>query len=288
MDSETASPEPEVVASPEATTFFPPSRYGFLTRQFLVLTHGIFGLGSFVLSVIEVAGVKLFRSRNVVWPQIRLQILLGGVKQTPMICFMAIGMGFIVSGQLLVLKELTGFESQSFAGGTIVTVVLRELGALMTALLILARVGAANVIELGAARSTGQVQALAAAGVDPIHYLVVPRVIGLGLSVFCLTFLFNLLTTVSAYLFLFVQDMDLPLVDYADQLMANLRILDFAVMLLKPMLFGFTIGFVSCYQGLTRVSRLEQIAAATTTAVVQGVVVCMLIDALFIVFYYLI
>jgi ABC-type transporter Mla maintaining outer membrane lipid asymmetry permease subunit MlaE len=57
---------------------------------------------------------------------------------------------------------------------------------------------------------------------------------------------------------------------------------------LKPMLFGFTIGFVSCYQGLTRVSRLEQIAAATTTAVVQGVVVCMLIDALFIVFYYLI
>ena len=58
--------------------------------------------------------------------------------------------------------------------------------------------------------------------------------------------------------------------------------------MLKPVLFGFTIGVVSCYQGLTRVWGLEQIAPATTTAVVQGVVVCMLIDAMFIVFYYLV
>ena len=257
MDSESASDRPDVVASPEATAFFSPARFGFLTRQFLVISQGIFGLGSFALLTLEVAGAKLFHSRNVVWPQIRLQVLLGGVKQAPMICFMAIGLGFIISGQLLVLKELTPFQSQSFAGGVIVTIVVRELGAITTAMLVLARVGAANVIELGAARSTGQVQALEAAGVDPIHYLVVPRVIGLGLSVFCLTFLFNLLTTVSAYLFLFVQDLDLPLVDYADQLMANLRNLDFAVLMLKPVLFGFTIGVVSCYQGLTRVWGLE-------------------------------
>lgn len=169
MDSESASDRPDVVASPEATAFFSPARFGFLTRQFLVISQGIFGLGSFALLTLEVAGAKLFHSRNVVWPQIRLQVLLGGVKQAPMICFMAIGLGFIISGQLLVLKELTPFQSQSFAGGVIVTIVVRELGAITTAMLVLARVGAANVIELGAARSTGQVQALEAAGVDPIH-----------------------------------------------------------------------------------------------------------------------
>ena len=198
MDSEFASPEQEVVASPEATAFFSPSRFGFFTRQFLVISQGVFGLGSFALLTLEVACAKFFRSRNVIWPQIRLQILLSGVRQAPMICFMAIGLGFVISGQLLLLKSLTGFQSQSFAGAAIVTVVVRELGAMTTAMLVLARVGAATVIELGAARATGQVQALEAAGVDPVHYFAVPRMIGLAVSVFCLTFLFNLITTVSA------------------------------------------------------------------------------------------
>lgn len=288
MDSEIASPEPEVAASPEATAFFSPARFGFFTRQFLIISQGVFGLGSFALLTLQVAFAKFFRSRNVVWPQIRLHVLLGGVRQAPMICFMAVGLGFVISGQLLLLKSLTGFQSQSFAGAAIVTVVVREMGAMTTALLVLARVGAATVIELGTARSTGRIQALEASGVDPVHYLAVPRTIGLAVSVFCLTFLFNLITTVSAYLFLFVQDLDLPLSAFATQLMTSLRPSDFLALALKPLLFGATIGIVSCYQGLTRVSHLEQIAPATTTAVVEGVVVCMSIDALFIVFFYLI
>ena len=120
-----------------------------------------------------------------------------------------------------------------------------------------------------------------------MHYLVVPRVIGLGVSVFCLTFLFNVITTISAYLFMFALDLDLPLSEYAVQLSVNLRALDFLALSVKPLLFGATIGVVACYQGLTRPTRLEHIGGAATNAVVQAIVTITLVNALFIVAFYL-
>jgi len=67
-----------------------------------------------------------------------------------------------------------------------VAVVVRELGPLLTAMLVLARSGSSNVIELGTARALGEVEALEALRIDPIHYVVMPRVIGMALAVFAL------------------------------------------------------------------------------------------------------
>ena len=90
-----------------------------------------------------------------------------------MYLFVAVALGFLAIGQTVaVAAKLGAFD---YIGTVMVTVIVRELGPLMAAVLALARVGAANVIELGTARALGKVEALEAAGIDPVHYLVVPQ-----------------------------------------------------------------------------------------------------------------
>src|SRR5207249_9259941 len=96
-----------------------------------------------------------------------------------------------------------------YLGTIMVIVVVRELGPLLTALLVLARVGTANVVELGTARATGEVEALEALGIDPVHYLVVPRVVGMAVGLFALTVYLILGALVSGYLWAFIQDVPL-------------------------------------------------------------------------------
>jgi len=164
-------------------------------------------------------------------------------------------------------------------------VVVRELGPLLTALLVLARVGTATVIELGTSRALGDVEALEALSIDPIHYLVVPRVIGLAVSIFSLTVYLILIALLSGYLFAFIQDVPLRPTQYFSHLAEALRWQDFVLLALKTTLFGAVIAIVSCFQGLAQPLRIEEVAGATTRAVAYSVVTCFLLEALFIVIY---
>ena len=109
----------------------------------------------------------------------------------PMFMFMSVVLGLLVIGQTLTLLYQYQVGSTTFFGTIMVAVVVRELGPLITAMLVLSRSGTANVIELGTARALGEVEALEALGIDPVHYLVMPRVIGMALGSFRLDDLFH-------------------------------------------------------------------------------------------------
>jgi phospholipid/cholesterol/gamma-HCH transport system permease protein len=156
---------------------------------------------------------------------------------------------------------------------------------LLTALIVLARAGTANVVELGTMRALGEVEALESLGVDPIHYLVMPRVIGLATSVFCLTTYLVLIAIAGGYVFAFLQNVPLTLTDYLTQLNNALRWEDFVLFALKTVLFGGIIAVVSCYHGLARPLRVEEISQVTARAVVESVTGCVLLDALFLLGY---
>jgi phospholipid/cholesterol/gamma-HCH transport system permease protein len=152
-------------------------------------------------------------------------------------------------------------------------------------LLVLARVGAANVVELGTARALGEVEALEALGIDPIHYLVVPRVIGLAVSIFSLTVYLIMIALLSGYLFAFIEGVPLLPGDYFRQLAGALLWQDFALLALKTFCFGILIAIVTCYEGLAAPLRLEEVSRATTSAVGKCVVGVVLLDAVFLVVY---
>jgi phospholipid/cholesterol/gamma-HCH transport system permease protein len=247
------------------------------------LTATIHGFGAFALITLGIVVSKFGVASKVIHPLIRAQIQRAGVRLLPVVSFVAVALGLVVIGQTVALLSRVG--ATHYAGVVMATIVVRELGPLVTALLVLSRVGTAIVVELGMTRAFGEVEALEALGIDPIHYLVMPRVIGLALSIFSLTVYFILLTLCSGYLFLFLHDVPLQPGEYFRQLTSSLRWEDFALLTLKSSAFGTLIAIVTCYRGLAKPIRIEEVANATTRAVVDSVVLCILLDALFIIVY---
>lgn len=247
----------------------------------LGLLAKIHALGAFTLIALGVAVTKIRASSSVVHPLIRLQIWRAGLALLPMITFLACGLGLVIIGQTVTLLSKVG--AQDYAGTLMVTIVVRELGPLVAALVVLARVGTATVIELGTARALGEVESLEALGIDPIHYLVVPRILGLSIAIFCLTVYLILGTLASGYVFAFLQEVPLTPGTYVDQLIAALTWQDFVLLALKTLSFGITAAIVTCFEGLARPLRLEEVAGATTRAVVDCVILWVFLDALFLV-----
>jgi len=263
----------------------PRSYSDFLGRKIFLCLLTAQGLAAFTLITLGVILKKSGAAKNVIRPRIRQEIARAGVALLPMFFFLALALGFLVVGQTV--SALAKVGATSYLGSTMVIVIVRELGPLLAAMLVLARVGSAHVIELGTARALGEVEALEALGVDPVHYLIVPRVIGMAVGVFSLTIYLIIGALVSGYLwvFFYFQNVSLTPGDYFKQLADALGWLDFALLALKTVAFGFFIAIVTCYHGLAQPLRLEDVSRVAVRAVTQGVIVCVLIDAVFIVFY---
>ena len=261
----------------------PRSYTSFLGRQLFLFLLTLQGLGAFAVITLGVLLRKLRASREVVRPLIRREITRSGLRLLPMFLFIATALGLVVIGQAVSWLSRVGVIQ--YLGSIMVIVVVRELGPLLAAALVLARVGTATVVELGTTRAMGEVEALEALGIDPVHYLVVPRVIGLAIGIFSLTVYLIMGALVSGYLWAFLQDVPLQPGDYFRQLAGSLSYLDFVLLALKTTAFGFIIAIVTCYHGLAQPLRLDEVSRATVRAVGQSIIGCVLVDALFIIIY---
>jgi len=240
---------------------------------------------AFALITLGVLATKFNRASAVVHPLIYEQIARAGLRLLPMISFLAAALGFVVIGQTVAL--LTQVGAQHLIGTVMVTVVVRELGPLVTAVVVLLRVGTATVVELGMARALGEVEALEALGIDPVHYLVVPRVLGMAIAVLALTAYLILGAVFSGYLFAFLQDVPLTPGEYFRQLALALTWQDFVLLTLKASAFGAILALVTCFQGLARPLLLAEVSIVTTRALVASLIACVALDALFILVYLL-
>jgi len=261
----------------------PKSWTDLVGRKLFLALLTVQGLGAFALITLGVMLKKFDVANGVMRPRVRQEIARAGMALLPMFFFVALALGFLVVGQTV--SALAKVGATDYLGSTMVIVVVRELGPLLTAMLVLARVGTGNVIELGTARALGEVEALEALGIDPVHYLIVPRVIGMALGIFALTIYLIIGALASGYIFAFLQDVPLTPGDYYKQIAESLNWLDFALLAVKTFAFGFFIATVTCYHGLAQPLRLEDVSRVTVRAVTQGVIVCVLVDAVFIVLY---
>jgi phospholipid/cholesterol/gamma-HCH transport system permease protein len=261
-----------------------PQRYtDFLGRKLFLFLLTAEGIGAFALITLGVIVSKKNVASKLIHPMIRHEIYRAGVRLLPMYLFVAFVLGFLVIGQTV--SVAAQFGAVDYTGTIMVTVIIRELGPLLAAILALARVGAAYVIELGTARALGEVEALEEAGIDPIHYLVAPRVIGITLGVFSLTVYLILASVFSGYLFVFLQNVPLTPGHYFFELVGSLSWLDFVLLALKSLLFGFFIGIVSCYHGLAQPLRVNEVSRRAIYATTQCIIVCVIIDAVFFLLY---
>jgi len=241
------------------------------------------GVVAFALITLAVLLRKSGGAHRLIGPMIRREVDRSGLQLIPMFAFLSVALGLVVIGQTV--SWLSRLGAIDYIGPVMVIAVVRELGPLAGAFVILARVGTAHVVELGTARALGEIEVLESLGVDPVHYLVVPRVVGMMAGTFALTVYLILGAIVSGYAWVFLQDIPLRPEEYFRQIAVALSGMDFVLLGLKTLAFGFIMAIVTCFHGLARPIRVEQVSRATVRAVTQSVIACVVIDALFIVVY---
>ena len=261
----------------------PRSYVNFLGHKLLQFLGTIQGLGAFLLITLAVIGTHFRVARPVMRPLMLEHLARSGLFLLPMASFLALALGLIVIGQTV--SQLSRFGVTQLLGTVMVSAIVRELGPLLAAGLVLCRAGAANVVELGTARAQGEIESLESMGIDPIHYLVVPRVVGMAVGMFSLTVYVIIGAILSGYLWAFMQDVPLTPGDYFRQLAEALNGLDFILLGAKTFALGTTIAVITCYHGLAQPLALAGVSRATVRAVGQSLIACAIIDAVFIVIY---
>ena len=242
-------------------------------------------LTAFSLITLAVLVRRYAGTSAVMRPLICHHIAAAGIRLLPMTSVIAAAMGWAIIGQTVAL--LTRVGVQDLIGTVMVLGVIRELGPLATALLVLMRVGVPTVVELGTARATGEVEGIEALGMDPVLLLVVPRVLGMMVAVFALTSYLIVGALCAGYLFAFLQDVPLQPGEYFRQVALALTWQDFLLLGLKSAGFGLAIALASCFQGLSRPLELRDVAGVTGSAVVASLLACVALDAVFILLYLL-
>lgn len=197
------------------------------------------------------------------------QIYFTGWQAMPLITVLSLATGSIVIMQSS--AQLTLLGGSSAIGNLLVVIIVRELGPLVTALIVIARSGTAVASEVGNMRVNREIEALEVLGINPLSYIVFPRIIGGVISVVCLAFYFNLIALLGGF---FVTRLinDMPFAFYADSLSGAFAAEDVWLFVLKNGFSGMIIFVVSCYQGLLVRQSPHEVPQVTTKAVVNSVI----------------
>ncbi len=162
-------------------------------------------------------------------------------------------------------------------GATVGLSLAQELAPVFTALMITARAGSGMATELGSMRITEQIDALTTFAVDPVQYLVTPRIVASVLMMPIMTMVFNILGLVGAYLYaIFLEHIDLG--QFLEQFRYWTDPKDYIIGATKAAVFGVTLSVAACFQGFNVRGGAKEVGLATTRAVVAGSVSVLVAD----------
>ena len=228
-----------------------------------------------VMALVQFFRRQGFRSAFSVTTQ---QVYFTGVEAMPFLGMLSLLLGFVVIAQSL--PQLQGVGAHALIGQILVISIVRELGPIITAMVVITRSGSAMATEMATNRISGQVESLEAMGIDIFHFLVVPRVLGCMISMFCMILFFDIIALVGGFLVASTR-LTMPFTLYLQYIFTSLAPLDLYLSLSKGLLFGGIIAFVGCYKGLTCGGGAEGVGKATNEAVVQASII-ILVSNLFI------
>ena len=172
---------------------------------------------------------------------------------------------------------LSKFGATAYTGSAIALSLIRELGPVLTALMVNGRAGSAMTAELGIMKITEQVDALRSMAVDPLRYLMVPRLVAGVISVPLLTVIFIVVGIGGGYL-VGVENLDLSSGTFMGQMRQSVTDVDVFSGMIKSFVFGLAIIWVSCYKGWTCGFGAVGVNKATTSAVVTSSVIILVLD----------
>ncbi|HVZ36250.1 MAG TPA: ABC transporter permease, partial [Polyangiaceae bacterium] len=205
-----------------------------------------------------------------------------GADAVPIVLLINFLVGLVMAFQAS--AQLRRFGANILVADLIGISITRELGPLMTAIVVCGRSGAAFAAELGSMRVNEEIDALRTMGLDPLRFLVLPRLLALLIVVPMLALLADVIGILGG-LAVATGHLELSFEAYMHELEKAVRVWDVSSGLIKSVLFAFAIGFIACQQGLATEGGAEGVGRRTTAAVVATLFVLILIDAVFTVFF---
>jgi phospholipid/cholesterol/gamma-HCH transport system permease protein len=172
---------------------------------------------------------------------------------------------------------LSQFGATAFTGSAIALSLIRELGPVLTALMVNGRAGSAMTAELGIMKITEQVDALRSMAVDPIRYLMVPRIVAGVISVPLLTCVFDVVGIAGGYL-VATKTLNLASGTFVSHMIQSVDFVDVSSGFVKSVAFGLCVSWIACYKGWTCGFGAVGVNKATTSAVVTSSVVILVLD----------
>jgi phospholipid/cholesterol/gamma-HCH transport system permease protein len=207
------------------------------------------------------------------------QIYFTAVQALPVIIPVALILGTML---LIMFAKISG---QYDLGKTTVFLVVRELGPIVTATLVILRSATAVTIETSYMNVLHETEALELSGIDPIRFVCLPRMIGITSAVFFLFIVFDLISILGGYgLVLFFTQ--IPVTNFIAQIGKAITAADIFVGLVKATVFGITITVVSLHHGFSQKRQITQVPVATSKAAVECIIFCLIANVLISVLFY--
>lgn len=235
-----------------------------------------------IFTFIGRASVRL--GQNVLEPRrFRIPSIIRHIKETGLNAFAIVGLLAVLIAMVITYQaavQLKRFGADIYTVDLTVIALLREMGVLVTAIMVAGRSGSAFATEIGVMKLRDEVSALTTMGMDPIEVLVVPRIIALVITLPLLTFLADFIGLVGGAV-MSMSLLDMSLRQYAERVRETADLTTFFVGMIKAPVFAGLIAVIGCYQGLQVSGSAESIGRRTTLAVVQAIFFVIMADALF-------
>ena len=240
--------------------------------------HDTLDVITFVGRAASAVGLALIHPRSLRLPSISRQIAETGINALPIVGLMAVMISIVIGYQGV--AQLRPYGGEDFTINLVAVSVLREMGVLITAIMVAGRSGSAFAAEIGVMKARDEIDALNVMGMDPMEMLVVPRLIGLVITLPLLTFFADVMGLVGGAL-ISQSLLDVSPLQYLDRVHLAVDRNDLFVGLFKAPIFGFLIAVVGCMHGLRVKGSAESVGRETTRAVVKAIFVVIVLDALF-------
>lgn len=205
------------------------------------------------------------------------QILFTGVDALPVMSAIALMVGIIIITQAGTQLPKVGAGDQ--IGNIIVVTVIRELGPLLTMFIVVGRSGSAITTELGYMRVGQEITALKLMGVQVTRFIVMPRMMGMMLSMICLTLYFDTVAVLGGFVVAKLK-LTVPFAAFAKAVTQSLSVTDLVVTATKGALFGMAVAAICCHHGLSVRSSFTEVPQHTTRAMINSLKICLVLDIL--------
>ncbi len=247
--------------------------------------HWIRDLGDLVTWVghmSEALWLGVLNLRKVRWNDFFYTCTNAGVFALPVVLLLGFLLGWIMAFQAAYVMR--DYGADQLLGALIGPMMVRELGPLMTTIILAARSASAFAASIGTMKVNEEVDALYTMGLDPVRFLVTPKV----LAAIVVTPLLTAFCTVAGIVggaVVSVSVLALPLVIYTNQLQSHIDVGDIAGGMIKAMVFGILVAAIGCIRGLQTQRTPTAVGESTTSAVVSGIVLIAIVDAILVVIY---